>query len=57
MNTIWIVFWTIVGLWLLIGTIRVCFTRPGSAWDLFLEILLIDLIGEVICAILENGDW
>ena len=58
-------FWNIVlwilGIFLLLGLIRVLIYHPASFFDLMLEILFIDLLADLITAIFDSSgdgfDW
>lgn len=53
MSTTLIVILSGLGIILLIGFIRVLVSKPNSVGDFFLEVLLLDLLLEIIIAIID----
>jgi len=54
MKTWLLILLSLVALWLLIGIIRMIINKPDSSMDAFLQLLMFDVIGELIIAILES---
>jgi hypothetical protein len=50
-----ILFWSVIII-ICIGCVRVFFTRPRTYGDFFMEVLCLDLISDLIIAIIEGLD-
>lgn len=53
----WDIFWLIIGIMVVVGTFRIFINKPKTFGEGFLEFLCLDVIVEVLGAILENIDF
>lgn len=53
----WEIFFIILGIIVVIGIIRLCINRPSSFGEALMEVLCIDVLGDVLGSILEHIDF
>jgi hypothetical protein len=53
----WEIFFIVLGIILFIGIIRLCVNKPSSFGEALMEVLCIDVLGDVLGSILEHIDF
>jgi hypothetical protein len=55
--TAWNIFFIILGIIIVIGIIRLCIKKPSTFGDAIMEVLCIDVLGELLGSIFEHIDF
>jgi len=56
-TTFWVVLWIAIGIIVVAGIIRLCYKHPKNFGEAFLDFLWLDIIFEIIIALIESlGD-